>query len=106
MTDQPFINSILEKGNQAKNKLTVFSNISTEQLNWKSSPSSWSIAQCLEHLMKSHTAFIPIFNKISSGNFKMSFWERYSPFTRVWGNFFKTQLQETPKRKYKSAKKI
>jgi uncharacterized damage-inducible protein DinB len=107
MKDEAFINSILQKGKEAKSKIaSELSGMSTQQLNWKPAPTSWSIAQCLEHLIKSHTAYIPILNKISSGNYKMSFWEKFSPFTSTWGKFFKTQLQEVPKRKYKSAKKI
>lgn len=107
MKDLEFINLILQRGEEAKLKISVgFSGISNPQLNWKPAPASWSIAQCLEHLIKTHSSYIPIFKKISTGNYKMSFWQRFSPFTSTWGNFFKKQLDEEPKLKLKAAKKI
>jgi hypothetical protein len=36
----------------------------------------------------------------------MNFWERYSPFTKIWGHIMKDQLQEQVKRKMKAPKKI
>ena len=45
MTDAAFIETILQKGKEAKEKVIhEFSDISLEQLNWKPSPESWSIA--------------------------------------------------------------
>ncbi|HET6769498.1 MAG TPA: DinB family protein [Chitinophagaceae bacterium] len=107
MEDEVFINGLLQKGREAKQKVRLeFSNISAKQLNWQSSPVSWSIAQCLDHLVVSHSVYFSELKKITDGNFKMSFWEKYSPFTKIWGNIMKDQMQEQVKRKLKAPAKI
>jgi uncharacterized damage-inducible protein DinB len=107
MQDEAFINSILQKGNEAKEKVSrEFTNLSPEQLNWKPSPERWSIAQCLEHLIRSHKSYLSDFEKITEGKYVMNLWERYSPLTAIWGRLMKDQLQEHVKRKMKAPGKI
>ena len=107
MTDEVFIKTFLQKGKEAKDKARFeFSTISSEQLNWKPSPESWSIVQCLDHLVASHTSYFPVLKKIVEGTYKMSFWERYSPFTGICGRIFKSRLQEQVKKKMVAPKKI
>jgi len=105
--DEIFIASILQKGKEAKEKIIhEFSNISLEQLNWKPAPGSWSIAQCLDHLIIADSAYFPDLKNITEGNFKMDLWEKYSPFTRLCGQLLKYRLQEQVKRKMIAPKKI
>lgn len=60
MKDENFIRSVLQKGGEAKEKASLeFSNISSEQLNWKPSAESWSIAQCLDHLIIADSSYFP-----------------------------------------------
>jgi uncharacterized damage-inducible protein DinB len=100
MTDDFFIERILQKGKEAKDKVKLeFSNITSEQLNWKFSAESWNIAQCLDHLVSSHNVYFPAFKKITEGNYKMNFWERYSPFSHICGRIMKDRLQEQVKKK-------
>jgi len=107
MKDESFIQSILQKGKDAAEKVTSnFSSISETQLNWKPSTQSWSIAECLQHLMISHLAYFPVLKEIGEGNFKMNFWERSSPLTNFWGKTMKNQLQEQVKRKMKAPRMI
>jgi uncharacterized damage-inducible protein DinB len=107
MKDEIFIKEILEKGREAREKVNAeFSGITQQQLNWQPSPQSWSIAQCLGHLIVSHSVYFTDLKKITEGNFKMNFWERYSPFTALWGRIMKHRLQEKVKRKMKAPKKI
>lgn len=78
-----FIEEILEKGRQAKEKVQLeFSVLSFEQLNWKPSVESWSIA----HLIASHNAYFPDLEKITKGDYKMNFWEIQSLYFCVWAN--------------------
>jgi hypothetical protein len=52
MKDEPFIQRMLQKGKEAGEKVkNEFENITQEQLNWKPAPESWSIGQCLDHLV-------------------------------------------------------
>jgi len=107
MKDESFIQSILQKGNDAAEKVNLnFSSISESQLNWKPSPQSWSIAQCLQHLMITHLAYFPVLKEVVEGTFKMNFWERSSPLTSFWGRIMKNQLQDQVKRKMKAPLKI
>ena len=107
MKDEVFIKGLLQKGREAKEKVSSeFPNIGTDQLNWQASPVSWSIAQCLDHLVVSHSVYFPTLKKIIEGNFKMNFWEKHSPFTKIWGSVMKDQMQEQVKRKLKAPRKI
>lgn len=107
MTDKDFIEEILLKGRQAQEKVQKeFVSLSLDQLNWKPSPGSWSIAQCLDHLMASHNAYFPDLEKITAGNYKMNFWEKYSQLTAICGRIMKDQLQEQVKRKIKAPEKL
>ena len=107
MKDEIFINKILQKGKEAKDKVKFeFSNISLKQLNWKPSPDAWSIAQCLDHLVVSHNTYFPDLKKITEGTYKMNFWESYSPFSGAWGRILKDQIQEQVRRKMRAPKII
>lgn len=68
MKDEAFIESILQKGKEVKEKARLeFSDISLEQLNWKLSAESWSIAQCLDHLIIADSFYFPELKKIIEG---------------------------------------
>jgi hypothetical protein len=52
MKDEPFIQRMLQKGKEAGEKVKIeFQNITHRQLNWKPAPDSWSMGQCLDHLV-------------------------------------------------------
>jgi len=105
--DEAFIRSVLQKGRDAKEKVnSEFSVISLQQLNWKPSPGSWSIGQCLDHLVVSDSSYFSILKKIAEGTYKMNFWERNSPFSGICGRMLKDQLQEQVKRKMRAPKKF
>jgi uncharacterized damage-inducible protein DinB len=107
MIDKAFIKEILRKGLAAKEKVIAeFTNLTTAQFNWKSSADSWSIAQCLQHLVVSDSAYFPDLNRIVNGNYKMSCWQRYSPLSKKFGQILKNQLQEQATKKMTAPKKI
>ena len=107
MTGELFIKAILEKGKDARQKVqNEFSGISLQQLNWKPSGKSWSIAQCLNHLVISDSSYFSILKRISAGNYHMNFWEKYSPFSKLIGRIMKDQLQEQVGRKLKAPGKF
>jgi DinB superfamily len=103
MIDNMYIDEMLQKGRAAKDKVTTeFSNITLEQLNWKSSEKTWSIGQCLDHLILSHSSYFSTLKSV----FKMSFWEKYSPFSRRCGQILKAQVQEKVRKKFTAPKII
>jgi hypothetical protein len=64
-----------------------FGFLSGEQLNWKPSEKSWSVGQCLEHIIKTNEMFRNDFDKLASGSRRNSLWETWSPFTVFNGRF-------------------
>lgn len=107
MKDEAFVISVLDKGKAAKEKARLaFSNISPEQLNWKPSTESWSIAQCLDHLIIADRSYFADLEKITQGSYKMSAWKKYSPFSGLCGRLMKTRMQEQPKKKMIAPQKI
>lgn len=77
-----------------------FGSLSPEQINWKPNPESWSVGQCLEHLILTNTAYFPQLDEIASGNRQNSFWQQWSPFTGMGGRFLINALRSDEK-KYK-----
>ena len=107
MTDELFIKTILLKGKEAKEKVQVeFSTLSSPQINWKPSTETWSIAQCLNHLVVSDNSYFSFLREIISGSYRMSFWAKYSPFSKVFGRIMKDQLKEEVGRRMKAPKKF
>lgn len=81
-----------------------FGSLSGEQLNWKPAENSWSIAQCLDHIIKTNLSFYPEFDRLASGNRKNSFWENWSPFTG-WGGRFLVNAVMVDSKKAKAPSK-
>jgi len=71
-----------------------FGGLSAEQLNWKPSAESWSIAQCLDHLILSNTEFFPELDKLAAGTRKNTFWQKISPLSGIAGAFLVSSLKK------------
>ena len=98
---------MVQKGKEAKDKVIVeFSNMTLQQLNWKPKPDSWSIGQCLDHLIISDSSYFPTLKKIAEGKYTMTTWERRSPFSGICGRILVDRLQEQVKKKMKAPKVI
>lgn len=95
MKDSPFIDELVFKGREAGDRVkTLFTHLSLQQLNWKPEAGSWSIGQCLDHLVVSDMTYFPTLKKISAGTYKMSGWERWSPLSGLFGKILVNQIQE------------
>ena len=75
-----------------------FGGLSPEQLNWKPAEDSWSVAQCLDHIIRTNHEFDEEFAKFQSGTRKNSFWENYSPLTGWFGRFLIKTAKEDSKK--------
>ena len=84
----------------------TFGSLNADQLNWKPAEKSWSIAQCLDHIIRSNTEFYPEFEKLASGTRKNSFWERISPLTGWGGRFLIKAVSEDSKKAKAPSKAI
>lgn len=103
MRDPGFFLDMLQKGREARDKSkTEFGTLSLIQLNWRPVAGSWSIGQCLDHLLITDRSYFPVLKKISAGNFKMSSWEKWSPFTGLIGHLLTSQIKEKPGWRFKA----
>src|SRR5437773_6774484 len=82
----------------------TFGRLSADQINWKPAVGSWSVGQCLDHLIRSNSQFYPEFKRLTAGTQKNSFWENYSPFTGVVGRFLIDSIKNDS-RKFKAPSK-
>src|SRR5690349_16706160 len=71
-----------------------FGGLSVEQLNWKPAPESWSVGQCLDHLVKSNEEFFPELDKLAAGTRKNTFWQSWSPLSGIAGSFLVNTLKK------------
>ena len=76
----------------------TFGGLSAAQLNWKPDAESWSVGQCLEHLIKTNELFFPTFDKIAAGGWQNSFWENWSPLSGFLGGFLIKSLKSDEKK--------
>jgi hypothetical protein len=79
-----------------------FDSLTSGQINWKSSSESWSVGQCLEHLIKINSAYFRQFDEIIKWDRKQTFWENYSPFSGFFGNLLYKNLSPKAERKLKA----
>src|SRR5689334_20717888 len=71
-----------------------FASLSPEQLNWRPAPDSWSVAQCLDHLIKSNEEFYPELDSLAAGTRKNTLWQSWSPLSGIAGGFLVTTLKK------------
>lgn len=101
------INSIVsELTKTADDAAETFGALTAEQLNWKPAEKSWSIAQCLEHLILTNEQFYPEFDKLAAGTRKNSFWQNYSPLTGFFGRFLIRAVTEDSKKSKAPSKSV
>lgn len=101
------ITSIISDMNAvAQDARATFGSMSNEQLNWKPGEKNWSVAQCLDHIIKTNEQFYPEFGKLLAGGRKNSFWENISPFTAWGGRFLIKAVSEDSKKAKAPSKAI
>ena len=88
---------------QAINKKTseLFGHLSEAQLNIKPAPDKWSVGQVFDHLIIYNKEYIPIYEKVASGNYKESLWAKINPLSGFTGRFLIKFLKDD-KKKFKA----
>lgn len=79
-----------------------FEALSAEQLDWRPDPKSWSIAQCLDHLVRIQVLYFPLLERLAKGEYRPSFWERYSPLSGLMGRALISALDPENRSKTKA----
>jgi hypothetical protein len=79
-----------------------FCALSATQLNWKPHHESWSIGQCLDHLIATNTTYFPMLEQIVQDKRRPTLWERMPLLPRLFGSVVKKSVSPESQRKYKS----
>ncbi len=75
-----------------------FARLSPEQLNWKPSAESWSVGQCIDHLIKTSEIYSEGFAAVADGRHQAGFWERWSPLSSFFGKFLTKYMAKDEKK--------
>jgi DinB superfamily len=67
---------VMRNEEQENDFTTAFTSLTLQQLNWKPSPESWSIAQCAEHLIKTNELYMDRLEQVLDGNYQATFFEK------------------------------
>lgn len=89
----------------ADDATATFGKLSADQLNWKPTGKSWSVAQCFDHLVTAHSLYFPLFERMASGDASRSFWEKASPFSGFFGRFLINSMRPDNQKKMRTTKK-
>ena len=89
----------------ADDATAAFGKLSAEQLNWKPAENSWSVAQCFDHLITTHSLYFPLFERMANGGAKAAFWEKASPFSGFFGRFLIKSMRPENTKKMKTTSK-
>lgn len=81
-----------------------FGALTAEQLNLKPSQDSWSIAQCLDHLIVSNKTYFPRIEEIISGKYKKTFYQKLPLLPKLFGKILIKSVSPDTKRKTKTSK--
>ena len=90
----------------AEDARSTFGDLSNDQLNWKPAEASWSVAQCLDHIIKTNEQFYPEFANLASGSRRNTFWQNVSPLTGWGGRFLIKAVSEDSKKAKAPSKTI
>ena len=98
-----YLTPLLEQAENVKSKIqSNFSSLNYNQLNWKPNPNSWSIGQCIDHLIVTNTQYFSIFEKINNGQYNSSIWERLPLLPNLFGKMILNSVMPETKRKQKT----
>ncbi|WP_192877629.1 MULTISPECIES: DinB family protein [Arenibacter] len=99
IASKDLLEDLLERSQEYKAKAEQFKTLPLETLNWKASPESWSILECLEHLNRYGDFYIPEIEK----QLKASRHRPSEKFKSGWlGNYFANTM--LPKEKLNKMK--
>ena len=75
-----------------------FAALSPGQLNKKPAPEKWSIAQVFDHLIIYDSTYFPIYEKVASGRYHMTLWQKINPLSHLTGSFLLKVLRSDTKK--------
>lgn len=83
-----------------------FGALSGEQLNWKPAADSWSVAQCLDHIMTINRDYLPMLAGIARDGYTPSLYQRMPLLPGFFGAMILKAVSPSGSRKFKAAAKF
>jgi uncharacterized damage-inducible protein DinB len=80
----------------------LFGHLNSEQLNWKPAADSWSVAQCLDHLISINHDYHPVFDRILKGEYRKTFLHGMPFLPTIFGRLMVKTLSPDSQRKLKA----
>jgi hypothetical protein len=105
MSGTPIESVVSDLGSISNEARAAFGSLNVEQLNWKQTEKSWSVAQCLDHLITINSLYFPIFEKLAKGNLPNTLLERVSPLSGFFGRYLIKAMSPETTKKMKTSKK-
>ena len=102
MQNQYLEDLLYEVGLISKKVQADFGRLNAQQLNWKPALNQWSIAQCLDHLIKSNEQYFPMLEEVAKGTRKTTFMERLPVLPGFFAKMMLQALDPSNEKKRKS----
>ncbi len=81
---------------------TSFGTLTEKQLNWKPNPTTWSIAQNMDHLITINETYFPILAALKAGTYQPHFMAKIGLLTSFFGKMLLNAVKPTTKKKIKT----
>ena len=79
-----------------------FGELSSEELNWKPNPTTWSIAQNIDHLIVINKTYFPILADLKSGKYQLPFLGKFGFIVSYLGKLILKAVEPSRKKKTKT----
>lgn len=79
-----------------------FNSLTTEELNWKPNPTTWSIAQNIDHLIVINETYFPILSDLKTGNYQPPFIAKIGFLASLFGKMILNSVKPDQQKKIKT----
>ncbi len=86
----------------ARDVQSTFGQLTAEQLNWKPNADSWSVAQCLDHMIAANGQMLSAFDPVINGTKQTTFIERLPVWPGLWGRMMIKVVSPQGTKKFKA----
>ena len=101
--DSPFVLECIERVRKVKQDLPeAFAPLSDAQFNWKPDAKSWSVGQCVDHIITTNEVYFKALDEVANGPGRRNFWSRIPFWPALCGSLMLSLIQPEPKRKAKT----
>ncbi len=95
-------NLVLEIAQITRDFEAKFGNLTPDQINFKPSSDTWSIAQNIDHLIAVNRSYYPIITDLQTGEYKPPFHARFDFLVNMFGRMILKSVETTRKKKIKT----